>query len=90
MEVRFDARELNERTLRFGPSFALEKTTTASPADLVVAAYTAAIAAKGAGTGACRMLAVGRGPSPLYSLIRSSIHFILRVHSICRRGRQAS
>ena len=53
-------------TLRLGPSFALEKTTTASPADLVVAAYTAAIAAKGAGTGACRMLAVGKGGLPLH------------------------
>lgn len=54
---------VRNRFCEFGPSFTTERTTVASPADLVVAAYVAATASKGAGTGACRMLAVGSDPS---------------------------
>ena len=54
---------VRNRFCEFGPSFTAEKTKTASPADLVVAAYMATIEAKGLGTGACRMIAVGSDPA---------------------------
>ena len=64
---------VRNRFCEFGPSFATEKTTVASPADLVIAAYTASIASKGAGTGACRMIAVGSDSS-----VRATATFMAR------------
>lgn len=54
---------VRNRFCEFGSSFATEKTAKASPADLVMAAYTSAIVLKGGGTKGCRMLAVGSDPS---------------------------